>query len=106
MAGETGTDHAGMINPGNRCPPGSPVAVLAQVGSLDMRRILAGSGSAVVAACTGSGDVGMVKHRARPVGRAMAVIAAITAGDVGCDPDCRLDIWYRAFAHFCSNSVY
>jgi hypothetical protein len=58
------------------------VAGLAKITGLDMRQILADSGSTVVATDTIAGDVDVVKIGGHPAVRGVTVVASVTAGDM------------------------
>jgi hypothetical protein len=59
-------EHLQMIDPDDRLPGYRAMTVFTDIGRIDMRRVLAGSGRAVVAAETVSGNVGMVKAGRQP----------------------------------------
>ncbi len=58
------------------------MAVLTEVGAVDMLGVLAGGGGAVVAGHTIAADTGMVEDRRCPGIGGVAVLTGITAGNV------------------------
>jgi len=83
MAGEAGANNLGVIDHVGRRKGHVVVAVLADIGRIDMRWILARCIGAVMAADAVVGEIGVIEvGRDPPVG-CMAVVAVITAGDMG-----------------------
>ncbi len=58
------------------------VAVFANIGCLDMRRVLANRFNAVMAGDTAVHNAGVVKRRGSPAKRCMTIIAGVTACNV------------------------
>ena len=83
MAGTTGTQHLGVIDYVGRCPDDIVVAIFANIGGLDVHRILARRAVAGVTRGAAADDTGMVEVRREPCHRGMAIITVIAAGDVG-----------------------
>ena len=82
MTGTAGTQDLGVIDKCGRLPKRCAMAIFADIGGLDMRRVLADGFHAVVTAKTVADDVGMVKNGGSPEGRLMAIVALFTTGDV------------------------
>ncbi len=71
-----------MIDPVHRYPHNIVVAVLAGVGRLNMRWVLAGRIGAVVAADAASDNVRMVEECRYPADRRMAIVTIVTTVDM------------------------
>ena len=83
MAGETGANDLRVIDHVGRHKRHVVVAVLADIGGIDMRRMLARRIGAVMAADAVGGDVGVIEVGRDPrVGR-VAVVAVVAARNVG-----------------------
>ena len=63
VAGKAGAKHGGMIDTGHRCPAGTAVTVFTQGVGLDMGRVFAGGGGAVVTTGATAGDAVVVEDR-------------------------------------------
>jgi len=83
MAGEAGTNDLRVIDHVGRHERHVVVAVLANIGGIDMRRVLARSLRPVVTADAVVGDVGVIKVGGDPCVGRMAVVAVVAAGNVG-----------------------
>ena len=79
VTGEAGAYDLGMVNRVGRCEGHIVVAVLADVGRVDMRRVLAHRVGAVMAAHAVVRDVGVVKVGRYPGIRCMTIVAVIAA---------------------------
>lgn len=82
MAGTAGTQDLSVIDECGRLPERCAMAIFADIGGLDMRRVLADGFHSVVTAKTVASDIGMVKDGGSPEGRLMAIVALFTTGDV------------------------
>ena len=71
-----------MIDRHHRCKNIGGVAVLADIGCLNMCRVLARCVRAVMTADAIAGDIDVIKVRWQPANGAVAVIAGIAAGDM------------------------
>lgn len=71
-----------MIDPVCRREDNVVVARLAKIGGLDMRRVLPGCGSAIVAAEAVSGDVCVIEVGGHPPSRGVTVVTGVSAGDM------------------------
>jgi len=90
VTGATGADHARMINSGWRYPGDNTMTILANIGRLNMRRVLAGRIGTVVTIRAIAGDVDVVEVRRHPRNGHVAIIAGVATGDMcgrlaGCD---------------------
>ena len=83
VAGRTGTKHLVVIDCRYRRPGRCAVAILANIGRLDVGRSLANGIRTVVATNAVVHDVDVVEVGGQPGNGGMAVIAIIAAGDVG-----------------------
>jgi hypothetical protein len=82
-----------MINSGGRYPGDDTMTVLADVGRLNVRKVLAGRIGTVVTARTITSDIDMVKIRRGPGSGYVTVITGVAAGDVcGCLAGCRIAV--------------
>ena len=82
MTGLAASQYLGVIDGHHRCPQVRRVAVLADVGRLNVSGILTGRVGAIVAAYTVAGDAHVVEVRRQPGDGAVAIVAGITARDV------------------------
>lgn len=83
MAGRTGAEHFAVIDSGRRGPGRRRMAIFASDTGIDVIEILARGVGAVVAFEAVPGDIYMVEISRYPSHCCMAVIAVITAGDMG-----------------------
>ena len=72
----------GVINGHNRCKYIGRVAILADIGRINVPDILAGCLGAIVAAYAVAHDIQVVEIRRHPAKRAVTVVAAIATGDM------------------------
>ena len=79
VAGRAGTEHLRVIDTVSRRPEDLVVAVLANVGRIDMGRTLADGVDTVVAAHAVARNVHMVEVRRYPAVRRMAVVTGVAA---------------------------
>ena len=63
VAGKAGANDIGMIDTYDRCPAGTTVTVFTQGVGLDMGRVFAGGGAAVVTTGATAGDTVVVEDR-------------------------------------------
>ena len=63
VAGKAGANDIGMIDTYDRCPAGTTVTVFTQGVGLDMGRVFAGCGAAVVTTGATAGDAVVVEDR-------------------------------------------
>ena len=75
----TGTDHIGMIHSEYRYPGGIAVAVLTDIGRLNVSGMFAGGRGAVMATDAVTCDSGMIEIRRYPAVGGMAGLTVITA---------------------------
>ncbi len=83
VAGRAGPKYLTVIHVGHRRPHICAVAVLANVGCLNVQRTLAYCVGSIVTTTAVVHDVDVVEVRRHPGGRRVAVIAVIAAGNVG-----------------------
>jgi len=83
MTGGATSDHLGMINRRYRRKDIRAVAVFTDIRGLHVKRVFSYGVSTVVAAEAVICDVGMIKEHREPAHRAVAIIAVVTAGNVG-----------------------
>lgn len=82
MAGAASSQYLGMVDRICRRPKHVVVAVFADIGRIDVRRILTGSFDAVMASETVVGDTGMVIPGRRPERRLVTILAVVAGGKV------------------------
>ena len=82
MAGETGAEHLRMVDGGCRCVGNRVVAVLTNVGCVDVIGGLAGCIDAVMAGEATSGDIAVIENRRYPARTLVTVVALIACDDV------------------------
>ena len=82
MAAYAGADHLGVVDEVGRRPEDIVVAVLADIGRVDVGRSLAGRIRAVVAVGAVAGDVHVIEVRRDPRVRRVAIVAVGATGDV------------------------
>lgn len=82
VAGRTGSEDLVVVHGRRRHPEVGAVAVLADIGRLQMRRAFAGGVGAVMTAEAIVDDVHMVKIRGQPGDRRMTIVTVIAAGDM------------------------
>ena len=82
VAGVTGTNNVQVIDPICRCEDDIVMTVLADIGGLEMRWILACRIRAIVAAEAIAGDVDVIEVRRNPAHGRMAVIAVVATTDM------------------------
>ena len=80
MTGKASTTDLGVIHDIDRCPDDIVVAILADIGGVDMCQVLADGIGAVVATDTIIRDVGVVEVGRNPRRGRMAIVAGIAAG--------------------------
>jgi len=83
VAGRTGAENLVVIDRRHWCPGRCAVAILANIGRLDVGRSLANGICTVVATKAIIHDVDVVKVGRQPGNCRMAVVAIIAAGDMG-----------------------
>ena len=84
MTGTTCTDNLRMVNGVNRHPDVGCMAVLADIGRLNMRKVLACSINTVMAAGAIARDIYMIEIGWQPGNRRVAVIAIRAARNMLC----------------------
>jgi len=94
VAGRAGPKYLVVIHIGHWRPHICAVAILANIGCLNVQRTLACRVGSIVTTTAVVNDVGVVEVRRHPGGRRVTVIAVIAAGNVG-----------RVFAGGCSAIV-
>lgn len=82
VTGITGAQYLGVVDHVCRCPQVTVVAILTNLGGLDVGRVLTGRFDAVMATGTVGHNVGVIKGRREPPRRRMAVITIVAAGEV------------------------
>jgi len=82
MAGAAGAEHLGVVDGHHRGEHVGRVAILTDIGRINMRLVLSGRVSAVVAAHAVARDIDMVEIRWQPAGGAMTVVASVATGYV------------------------
>ena len=83
VAGVATAEHLGVINSHHRRKYISCVAVLTDIRSLNVCRVLAGCVGTVMAAGAVSGDIHMIEICWQPTNRTVAVVASVTAFNMG-----------------------
>jgi len=83
VAGVTGTYHVDVIHPVCRCEDSNIVAVLTEIGGLNMRRVFTDRIRAIVTAEAVIGDIDMVDVGRSPARCRMAVITGVAATNMG-----------------------
>lgn len=82
VTAETGANHIGMIDPQHGDPGRIAMAILTNVGGLDMAGVFACCRCAVVTARAIGGDAGMVKVRRHPAAGGVAGLTVVPALDM------------------------
>ena len=82
MAGVAGSDSLSMVDSNHRYPGNVVVAILADVGCIDVGRRLAGRGNAVMATGAPVDDAIMVEIDRRPGDRRVAIVTVVAALDM------------------------
>ena len=84
VAGEAGADDLRVIHGVGRVPDDIVVAILADIGGVDMCQALAGGIGAVMTIDAVACDIGMIEVGRNPRRGRMAIVAGVAAGDVSC----------------------
>jgi len=83
VTGITRAQYLRVIDGVGWCPDDVVVAILANIGGLNVRWVLARRTIAVVTRGAAADDTGMIEVRREPCHRGMAIITVFAAGDVG-----------------------
>ena len=82
VAGTATAQDLCMVNRRRRCENDGVVAVLTDIGGLNVLSILADRRSTIVAADAVARDTGMIEDGGQPGGRIVAIVALVVRGDM------------------------